>query len=112
MKAHGSNGQVSFEGNRLIVQRKGILAAMSHETAGEQSLPLARIQAVEFQSASLFRSGYIRFVVEGENQPGANLWQATRDPFAVMFKLGRQQRAFKELRDAIEKRRSKKYRPG
>ncbi len=110
MKAHGSNGQVEYEGKRLIIRRKGILATMSQDAPGASSIPLARLRSVEFQSASLFRSGYIRFVVEGENEAGSGLWKATRDPFAVMFKIGRQQRAFKELRDAIEKRLNKKFR--
>lgn len=110
MKAHGSNGQVEYEGKRLVIRRKGILATMSQEAPGVSTIPLARLRSVEFQSASLFRSGYIRFVVEGENEPGSNLWKATRDPFAVMFKIGRQQRAFKELRDAVQKRLDKKYR--
>lgn len=111
MKAHGTNGQVEFEANRLVIRRKGLLATMSHEAAGEVPILLTQVKSVEFQNASLFRSGYIRFVVEGENQPGSNIWRATRDPFAVMFKIGRQQREFKELRDSIEKRRFKKYRP-
>ncbi len=110
MKAHGSNGQVEYEGNRLIIRRSGILATMSQDKPGANTIPIAKVQAIELQTASLFRSGYMRFVVEGENEPGTNLWQATRDPFAVMFKIGRQQRSFKELHGTLEKRLNKKYR--
>ncbi len=76
---------------------------MSQDGGGEVTVPVLHIKAIEFRSASIFRSGYLRVVVEGENQSGTGLWQATRDPYAVMFKLGRQQRAFKKFRDSLEK---------
>ena len=104
MKARGSNGQFELDGKRVIIHRKGLLAAMSQEGGGGIILPVDQIEAIEFQTASLFRSGYLRLVVEGENQAGSGLWQATRDPYAVMFKLGRQQKSFKEFRDALEKK--------
>ncbi len=104
MKARGANGQFELDGKRVIIHRKGLLAAMSQDGGGGLVLPVDQIKAIEFQTASLFRSGYLRLVIEGKNQAGSGLWRATRDPYAVMFKLGRQQKNFKELRSALEKK--------
>ena len=103
MKARGANGQLELDGKRVIIHRKGVLAAMSQDGGGDVTFPIEKIDGIEFQSASLFRSGYLRLVVEGENEAGSGLWKATRDPYAVMFKLGRQQRNFKKFREALEK---------
>jgi hypothetical protein len=110
VKARGTNGQIELDGKRLVIRRKGLLAAMSQDGAPENKIPVSQVRSVEFQSASLFRSGYFRLVVEGENEPGSGLWKATRDPYAVMFKIGRQQRGFKELREALEKSMRKQAR--
>lgn len=103
MKARGANGQFELDGKRVIIHRKGLLATMSQDGGGGITLALDRIDAIEFRGASLFRSGYLRLVIEGESERGSGLWQATRDPYAVMFKLGRQQKNFKKFRDALEK---------
>lgn len=90
----GFNGRVSFDGEVVVVKRKG---------AGEQRIPVRAIRSVEYKKGGLTQ-GYIRFDTGGGALQTSVMKNKSRalleDPSTVVFQKWRN-KDFEELANAI-----------
>ncbi|QOI67670.1 hypothetical protein SEA_ORCANUS_25 [Arthrobacter phage Orcanus] len=92
--AKGFNGSLSFDGERVTIERKG---------AGRTSLPVSAIQSVEFKKGGLL-VGYVKFHTGAaiDNRKTRNKAEALmRDPHAVTLQWT-SNKAMAELVEAVE----------
>lgn len=94
-KGH-AGATVTFDGERITIERKGFLARMS-VGAGERTIPLAALSAVEWDEPTMLRNGSIKFVHDGRAAAG----NIAQDPDGVIV-TKQQARQFHELRDAVK----------
>ena len=94
-KGH-AGATVTFDGERITIERKGFLAKMS-VGAGERTIPLAALSAVEWEEPTSLKNGSIRFVHAGGIEAG----NIAQDPDGVIV-TKQQARQFHDLRDAVE----------
>jgi hypothetical protein len=99
VKAESLNGSIEFLGNGVILKTKG----------STQTIPLDRIQGVEFKKAGL-TAGHIRVIVAGAGEPTAafgkvrNRTQAVQvDKYAVQFSRASKNAEFEAVADAINR---------
>lgn len=101
--AAGRNGQVSFDGKTVTITREGLAARATHG-AGEKSIPVRQISAVQFKPVSFATAGFIQFSIPGETSnnkgKGARTFDASRDENSVLF-LKKSEAEFTALRDAV-----------
>lgn len=97
MQAKGHNGQLEFDGQAVTITRKGLIAGAT-VGGGRTRIPLASITAIDYKPFSIFRWGHLRIVLPGG---GMRRGKAIRDEQTVTFNR-QHQRAFEEIRDAIE----------
>lgn len=92
VKAESANGSIEFLGNGVVVKTKG----------GSKTVPLDRIQGVEFKRAGLM-AGYLRISVAGaqEVQSRNRTQQLQRDTDAVQFSRASKNAEFEAVADAI-----------
>jgi hypothetical protein len=108
--ATGKTGEVELLEHSIIIRRKGFLAWSVQGFRGDKEILLSAITGIEFRTgnwATLGR-GSIRFLYMGSNDQRhftglAKLNDAASDENAVVF-ASRDQNAFIELKEAIEKR--------
>lgn len=94
VKAESLNGSIEFLGKGVVVKTKG----------GTTTVPLDRIQGVEFKKAGLM-AGYVRLSVAGagEVKAGNKTQQIQRDPYAVQFSKSGKNGEFEAVADAINR---------
>lgn len=78
----GYNGQVTIEGDTLVVVRTGMVAKAGG-LSGERRIPLASITAVAFRPATRLVNGQVRLGLDGAAPVGAMTGAA--DPNSVVF---------------------------
>ena len=100
MHAQGHNGQITIEGDWLVITRKG-LGRIGH-SAGDRRIPLASITAVQMRPAKALTNGFIRFTVPGSPELRGGLKNAGSDENAVLF-TKKQQVEFEAVRQIIER---------
>jgi len=102
--AKGRNGQVTFDGKTVTIQREGAAARATHGR-GDKMIALRQISAIQLKPVSLMTSGYIQFTVPGElsnnKGKGGRTIDAAKDENAVLF-LKKQEPEFVALRNAIQ----------
>lgn len=103
LEAKGHGGQIRFDGDTLIISRKGMLGLLTQGLKGDKEIGLEHISSVQFKPAGALFNGYIQFAFVGGTENKAGILAATSDENSVMFTI-RQQPAFEEIRDAIKKR--------
>lgn len=54
MKAVGFNGQVEFDGTRVAIQRKGVMAFFADPMKGAKTIPVTSLTSIEFKPAGRF----------------------------------------------------------
>lgn len=94
VKAESMNGSVEFLGNGVIIKTKG----------GSKTIPLDRIQGVEFKKAGLM-AGHLRVNVAGTADVKARnkTQQLQRDTDAVQFSRSAKNAEFEAVADAINR---------
>jgi len=100
MLVSGGNGQIDFDGKRVKIMRKGLLAVATQGFKGEKVIPIANIISVQFKLPGFLANGYIQFATaSGEGSRG--LMEATSDENTVFFEK-KDKEEFTNLRDAVE----------
>ena len=100
MFVKGLNGQVEFDGNSLLITRKGGMAFISQGIKGEKKIPIGNVTSVQFKSANMLTNGYIQFATSSSESRGGIL-DATKDENSIMFTKN-MQAEFETLRSAVE----------
>lgn len=100
MDFKGYNGQIEFDGNFVIIRRKGGMALLSQGMKGDKKIPVANITSVQFKTATSLVNGYIQLATSSsESRGGINA--AASDENTVMF-LKSQMADAEAIKDAIE----------
>jgi hypothetical protein len=100
MKAIGINGQVEFDGEKVVILRKGIVAFFADPVKGGKTIPVSSLTSIEFKAARIMYSGYIRFAFQGGMASNAG-W-SFKDDNSVVFNKGNLPE-FEAIREAVEK---------
>lgn len=94
VKAESLNGSIEFLGNGVVIKTKG----------STKTVPLNRIQGVEFKKAGLM-AGHIRVQVAGDVGAGGKVRNKTQavqvDTSAVQFSKASKNAEFEAVADAI-----------
>lgn len=110
MFADGSNGSVEFDGDSIIIRRKGFANKLTQGFQGDKQVPVRSITAVQFRAAGSMMAGVIQFTILGGREFAGGMLEATKDENAVMFSRD-QEPAFVAIRQAIQRRISEGDRP-
>jgi hypothetical protein len=112
LEAKGNNGQITFDGQSVLIERKGFSARML-VGVGEKRIPIASITAVQWKKAG-FSAGYIQFTIAGgverRSQFGKQSSDAMHDENSVTFHV-KQQPAFEVVRAAIDDAIAQRHAP-
>lgn len=104
MEAHGSTGQIYFDGEWITLARKGF-RARSVVGKGEKRLHVRDITGVQWKPAGGLVNGFIQFTVPGGNERrssfGKQTTDAAKDENSVVF-TKKQMPAFAAMRTAVE----------
>jgi hypothetical protein len=101
MLLKGVGGQVSFDGDTVRIERKGVMGRLSG--AEPVLLHLREIAAVQTKKASALINGFIKFIPVGTSPvpaSGEAPRGATPDQNSIMF-YKKDQAAFEQLRDTV-----------
>ncbi|MYV97262.1 DUF4429 domain-containing protein [Streptomyces sp. SID3343] len=100
----GYNGTVTFDGEFVILTRKGFIAR-STVGKGEKRMHIGQITAVQWKQPGALVNGFIEFTLPGGNEGRSQLGRQTRDAVknenAVVVTRA-QAAAFESLRKALE----------
>jgi len=83
--ASGHNGQISFDGDFLVISRKGLLAKVYQGAKGDKRVPLTSITSVQLREPKLGTDGYIQFGILGSIDSGGGMMAARQDENSVSF---------------------------
>ena len=103
--ARGLQGQMYFDGQNVVIRRRGLIPFLMHGAKGTKTIPLRAVTAVQHRRC-LFVHGYLQLSVSGEldRSNSGKDGPISRDENAVVFYL-RANRSFQvfadTLRDAI-----------
>jgi hypothetical protein len=93
----GMNGQLSLEGDFVVITRKGLLGTYSR--LGDAKIPVDKISYIQMKKPSL-TNGYVNFVMPGSSEV-KNIEEAGKDQNCVILNPG-QYKKFLPLKDEIE----------
>lgn len=96
----GGNGQIDFDGKRIKLVRKGLLALATQGLKGEKVIPIENVISVQFRAPGLLASGFIQFATAG-GEGSRGMKEAVSDENTVLFDK-KDAEAFSDLRDAVE----------
>lgn len=100
----GLNGQIEITDTSVIIRRKGAGALLSKGFAGDKTIPISAITAIQFRPGSFFSgNGFIKFCYGGSNEQRGNLKEAIHDDNAVVFRP-KHNEVFESLKDKLEQR--------
>ena len=83
--ASGHNGQISFDGDFLVISRKGVLAKVYQGAKGDKRVPLTSITSVQLREPKFGTDGYIQFGILGSIDSGGGMMAARHDENSVSF---------------------------
>ncbi len=83
--ASGHNGQVSFDGDFMVISRKGLMAKLDHGAKGDKRIPLTSITSVQLREPKYGTLGYIQFGLLGSIDSGGGIMAARTDENSVDF---------------------------
>ena len=99
--ADGVNGKLAFDGDKIIISRKGFIAFLLHGLKGEKSIMLGSISSIQFKEAGNLTNGYIQFAFHGGSEAKGGIFQSTQDENSILF-TKKQQANFKKIQQHIE----------
>lgn len=85
VKVNGVGGQLTVTKKRIIIERKGGLAMLSHGLSGTKEIPIKNITAVQFKSASKGMNGFLQFSLLGSNESKGGFLDAHSDENTITF---------------------------
>jgi hypothetical protein len=100
MLVSGGNGQIDFDGKRVKIMRKGLLAFATQGFKGEKVIPISNIISVQFKLPGLLANGYIQFATAG-GEGTKGIQEAVSDENTVFFEK-KDIEQFSNLKNAIE----------
>lgn len=107
--ARGAGGTIEFDGREVKINRQGVSSFLIHGLAGEKSIMLPAIQAVQFRPAKGLVRGYLQMTVLGGIEARGGAFNAAGDENSVLFDESDQpafERISKAIKDAIHARSS------
>ena len=105
--AKGINGAIVFLGNKIIIERKGVLSLLTQGLKGNKEILVKQISAIRLKKSGL-TSGYIQFSFLGGQETHGGVFDATRDENTVMF-IKKQEPNFEKIKELIEMARDEQH---
>lgn len=99
--ATGAGGRMTFNGREVTITRKGVSAFLIHGTAGEKSIAISSINAVQLRGVGGGLRGYLQLTVTGGVEKRGGAFNAAKDENSVLFDKA-DQPAFERLAEAIK----------
>ncbi|MEV6104443.1 DUF4429 domain-containing protein [Streptomyces sp. NPDC051940] len=104
LEAEGQNGDVTFDGQYVVITRSGLAAART-VGVGQRRMHVSEIAEVRWhEPRAAMQLGYIKFAGPDDEEPdfvrGGPVQHAAWDEDAVLFAWRRRQE-FEDLRDAV-----------
>ena len=100
MIAKGTNGQIEFDGSRIKITRKGLIALGTQGLKGDKVIPISNVISVQFKNPGKLFNGYIQFATAG-GENTQSMMGATSDENSVFFEK-KHLEGFEAIRDAVE----------
>ena len=95
------NNDVNVFEDRICIKRKGLSNLVVFGLAGVKTIPFTSISAIQLQKASTLMSGYIQFVILGENERSVGVFNAIDDENSILF-AKKDNDTFARIKDYIE----------
>ncbi len=108
--ASGHNGQISFDGDFLVISRKGLLAKVYQGAKGDKRVPLTSITSVQLREPKFGTDGYIQFGLLGSIDSGGGMMAARHDENSVSF-YKKDLANFQAVRSYVEQQISERSKP-
>ena len=109
MKYEGYNGQITVEGDQLVITRDGMVARTAFGKATPpRSIPLPAISGVTLQEASRLKNGWLQLHLGGQVTASLTPSTAASNGDAVMFTHGKREQwtqLYTWLQSVVEKNR-------
>jgi len=105
MLARGKNGQIEIVGDRVRIERKGVLGFMTGGFKGEKDIAITDVTSIQFKKAGFATNGYMQFAFMGGTENKKGLFSAVNDENTIMF-TKKQQADFEKIKEEIESLRS------
>ena len=83
--ASGYNGQVTFEGDFVVISRKGLMAKMYQGVKGDKRIPISSITSVQMREPKFGTDGFIQFGILGSIDSGGGFMAARGDENSISF---------------------------
>src|SRR4051794_3128393 len=97
MKYEGYNGQVTVDGDALVITREGLAARASFgKDTPPRRIPLQAVSEVRLKAASRMSNGWLQLLLGGEDKAEPKATNAGGDPDVVMF-TNKKQEPFEQL---------------
>lgn len=104
-EAQGVQGSLELLEDRVVIKRKGVMAALAHGLKGDKEILLSSISSIQWREPGALTNGYIQFAFQGGREAKGGLLQAGQDENTVLFSRA-QKAAFARVKAEIERRRS------
>lgn len=75
---------LSCDGKFVRIRHSGLFSFMN-KTSGEKTIPLSRLQAIDFRPASFANNGHIQFIVAGKQGLKQNRRGSKGDDYMILF---------------------------
>ena len=82
--AKGGNGQISFDGQQVVISRRGFSARLS-VGKGDKVIPITSITATRFRQATWALKGFVQFSVLGDLTARGNIGDLDEDENTIIF---------------------------
>jgi len=109
LSASGYNGQVTIDGEFLVISRKGMMAKMYQGLKGDKRIPMASITSVQLREPKL-TDGFIQFGMMGSIDSGGGIMAARNDENSVSF-YKKDLADFLAIRDYVESKIVERSKP-
>ena len=63
--ARGWEGQMFFDGDQIVIKRRGLIPFITHGSGGTKTIPLRSVTAIQHRRCGIFH-GYLQLSVSGE----------------------------------------------
>mgnify|MGYP001128763149 CR=1 FL=1 len=99
LEVSGLNGQIKFDGQSVIISRKGFSGFVTQGLKGSKEIPVKSIVSIQLKKGGALVNGYIQFATaSGESSQGVN--DAVSDENTVMY-TSRFNHTFESLKNLI-----------
>lgn len=81
MHVDGADGQIELYESRVVITRNGFMNKIAFGFVGEKDIPYGSIATVDYKPASFWASGYIEFIISGQQPTDPKKKSMTRVQF-------------------------------